>query len=377
MRLPLIVLSAVLGYYYVAVLAPIEARLHGERDACVPRVFARPLELRKGQALGEAQLIDRLNDLGYAQRRPVEKPGEFAVTRRCGVALIPRGGEQPGQPLRIAFDAAAARRPAQAPPAVPVRISAIESAGTSADSRHARPAAPHGAHQHGREKRRQVPLAAIPSRMVQAVLAIEDRRFYEHPASIPSACIGALCHNLRGKRSYLVGGSTITQQLARNFFLTEELAPEAATRQRSCGRKLLEQFMALILERKATKDEILELYLNDVYLGQRGSFAHPRRRRGGAAVLRQGRQQPLARRSGDDRRHDPVAGHVVAVHRPSARTSGATSSCGRWPTPASSPPRPPSARRTSRCRSCARALDAQAPYFVDYVGQTLASSSRA
>src|SRR5207244_5180821 len=84
---------------------------------------------------------------------------------------------------------------------------------------------------------------------------------------------GALVANVFGSRRYLEGGSTITQQLARNFFLTEELAAEQASGRRSMRRKLLEQFMSIVLERRASKDEILELYLNDVYLGQRGSFA--------------------------------------------------------------------------------------------------------
>ena len=223
-----------------------------------------------------------------------------------------------------------------------------------------------------REKRRQVPLAAIPPRMVQAVLAIEDRRFYEHPGIDPIRMVGALVTNLRGEKRYLVGGSTLTQQLVTQLLPDGQLAQEAATGQRSMRRKLLEQFMALILERKASKDEILELYLNDVYLGQRGSFARPRRRRGVAAVLRQGRQQPVARRGRHDRRRDPVARRLVALpRRRSARTNGATSSCARWPRRDSSRQTRPSARAASRCTVVQRALDAQAPYFVDLVGQTL------
>ena len=70
--------------------------------------------------------------------------------------------------------------------------------------------------------------------------------------------------NLRGEKKYLVGGSTITQQLVKNFFLTPK---------KTLRRKLAEQYMALILERRVSKDQILEMYLNDVYLGQRGSFA--------------------------------------------------------------------------------------------------------
>ena len=124
-----------------------------------------------------------------------------------------------------------------------------------------------------REKRRQVPLSAIPTRMVQAVLAIEDRRYYSHPGVDPIRMIGALFTNTFGNRPYLEGASTITQQLARNFFFTEEMAVEQQTRQRSLRRKLMEQFMAVILSVKTTKDQILELYLNDVYLGNRGSFA--------------------------------------------------------------------------------------------------------
>src|SRR5262249_47759514 len=67
----------------------IEARLHGERDTVLPRVFARPLELRRGQTMTDRQLIDRLNDLGYAQREKPERPGEFAVAAGS-VSIAPR-----------------------------------------------------------------------------------------------------------------------------------------------------------------------------------------------------------------------------------------------------------------------------------------------
>jgi len=106
-------------------------------------------------------------------------------------------------------------------------------------------------------------LSAIPARITQAVLAIEDRRFYDHPGVDIIRSVGAIVTNLRGDHAYLVGGSTITQQLVKNYFLSAE---------KSMRRKLMEQVMALVLERRATKDEILELYLNDIPLGQRGSF---------------------------------------------------------------------------------------------------------
>src|SRR4051812_14859413 len=76
---PLVVLCFAIGYSYVSFARTIDDRLHGERERILPRVFARPLELRRGQALSGRQLIDRLNDLGYAQRDEPAKPGEFAV----------------------------------------------------------------------------------------------------------------------------------------------------------------------------------------------------------------------------------------------------------------------------------------------------------
>ena len=84
--------SGVLGYYYVQFSRIIEARLHGERDRVIPRVFARPLTLHTGQGLSEVELIARLNDVGYTERARVERPGEFALDRRA-VVLVPRGGD--------------------------------------------------------------------------------------------------------------------------------------------------------------------------------------------------------------------------------------------------------------------------------------------
>jgi penicillin-binding protein 1B len=116
----------------------------------------------------------------------------------------------------------------------------------------------------GREKRRDVPLQAIPKHLVQAVLAIEDRRFYDHPGIDPIGIAGAVFRNVFGNKQYLASGSTITQQLVKNTFLTPEKTPK---------RKLIEWYMSVVLETRLSKDQILQLYLNDVALGQRGSFA--------------------------------------------------------------------------------------------------------
>src|SRR5205814_2372912 len=125
-----------------------------------------------------------------------------------------------------------------------------------------------------REKRRPVALTAIPERVREAVLAIEDRRFYEHPGVDPIGIVGAAISNLRGKRAYTAGASTITQQVARNVFLPKMFSGMTLrdAREKSWRRKLLEAWVSLIIKTRASKDEILEMYLNDMTLGQRGSF---------------------------------------------------------------------------------------------------------
>ena len=268
------VMLGTVAYLYVSYGRIIDARLHGERARAVPRIFARPLTLQTGQHMSQSELIARLNDVGYAQRSRVERTGDFAIDRST-IILLSRGGNLAGKVVTVSFPAPPVpkKKSAKPPPLPPQRIVKIES-GKKSIERVVLDAPLLTAMMTGsREKRRRVALETIPPRMREAVLAIEDRRFYYHPGVDPIRMVGAMFTNVFGDRPYLVGGSTITQQLARNFFLTEQMQLEQQTRQRSYGRKILEQFMSLILETKATKDEILELYLNDVYLGNRGSFA--------------------------------------------------------------------------------------------------------
>jgi penicillin-binding protein 1B len=264
-----------LAYLYVSYGRVIDARLHGERDRAVPRVFARPLTLQTGQSLTQSELIARLNDVGYAQRARVERAGDFAIDR-TNIVLLSRGGDQNGKVVTVSFPEPPPppkKKGAKPLPPPPPRVVKIQSAAKTVTSVTLDAPLLTALMSGSREKRRRVAIEAIPARMQEAVLAIEDRRFYYHPGVDPIRIVGAVFTNMFGSRTYLVGASTITQQLARNFFLTDQMVVEQQTRQRSYGRKALEQFMSLVLETKATKKEILELYLNDVYLGNRGSFA--------------------------------------------------------------------------------------------------------
>jgi hypothetical protein len=113
----LLVVGAGVGYYtYLSFARLIDERLHGERERSLPRVYARPVELRRGQALSEAELIVRLNDLGYAQRPEVERPGEFAVMRDT-IAVRSRTGRAEGKTIHITFSSPGGKRTAASPPA--------------------------------------------------------------------------------------------------------------------------------------------------------------------------------------------------------------------------------------------------------------------
>jgi penicillin-binding protein 1B len=114
-----------------------------------------------------------------------------------------------------------------------------------------------------REKRRLIQYQDIPKVLRDAVLAIEDRRFFEHAGFDPFGMVRAAFVDLmRWKRAQ--GASTITQQVVRNFWLSPE---------RRIIRKLKEIYMSVILETRLSKEQIFTLYANDAYLGQRGSFS--------------------------------------------------------------------------------------------------------
>jgi penicillin-binding protein 1B len=266
--LPLLAAVGAASYYYVTFARIVDARLQGERVRALPRVLARPFEIRRGQWVSAQGLADRLNDLGYAERATPGQPGEFSRLDDV-VTLVARGGDLAGRRLRVQI--APQARGLSAPigpdgkPVPTLAVARIDVDGGEPLDRVEldRPLLT-TLITSSREKRRRVSLSLIPKQMVQAVLAIEDRRFYDHPGIDPIRIVGAIITNLRGDRPYLVGGSTLTQQLVKNFFLTPE---------KSYRRKFQEQFLSVVLETRATKDDILELYLNDVYLGQRGSYA--------------------------------------------------------------------------------------------------------
>jgi penicillin-binding protein 1B len=231
------------------------ARL-AERALAVPsRVYARPLVLVPGAQVSGRVVASQLRATGYrAAAKPPVAEGEYWLgARRWEIGR--RGfrypdGFEPAGTASVALDAAGVVTAISGPDGpLPALFLDPELLGVL--------------HGPGGEDRRLVPLARIPRVVIDAVLAAEDRRFYEHHGIDWIRVGGALLSNLRARR-VVEGGSTLTQQLVKNLYVGDE---------RSLLRKLREAPLALLLELRHSKDEILEAYLNEIYLGQDGALA--------------------------------------------------------------------------------------------------------
>ena len=250
----LVLLVALLGYG-VWLDRVIRTQFEGKRWALPARIYARPLELYPDLRLSPAELVQELERLGYQKTARLERPGSFNRKDSATVEVYVRGfrfwdGSEPTRKVRLAFSGDRLQRvSAEGGGEAPLlRLEPLE-IGRIYPTHH--------------EDRVLVRLSEVPPALVQGLLAVEDRGFYEHWGLDPRGIGRALWANLRA-RGVVQGGSTLTQQLVKNYFLTRE---------RTLVRKVNEALMALLLERRYSKDEILEAYLNEVYLGQQGPRA--------------------------------------------------------------------------------------------------------
>jgi penicillin-binding protein 1B len=228
-----------------------------ERELAVPsRVYARPLVLVPGARLSERVVATHLRAAGYrAAAKAPPAPGEYVLgARRWQIGRrgfrYPDGFEPDGL-ATVELDAAGLVQRITGPAGEPLNALFLD------------PELLAVLHGSAGQDRRLVPLAKLPKHLVDAVLAAEDRRFYRHHGVDWVRLGGALVSNARARRT-VEGGSTITQQLVKNLYVGSE---------RTLGRKLREAARAVLLELRHDKDEILEAYLNQIYLGQNGALA--------------------------------------------------------------------------------------------------------
>ncbi len=230
----------------------IQARFTGAKWSLPARVYAAPVELFTGQALTPAALEQILRDAGYRQAANLAQPGAY---RRTGAALEFSqrefdfwDGRQPARLVRAEFRRGKVQRILDQHQGRAVPLVRLE------------PELIGRIYPNNFEDRVLVAYADVPAALIDALLAVEDRNFFQHAGVDVKGILRALFHNVfRGRVEQ--GGSTITQQLVKNFFLTRE---------RTIARKVNEIIMALLLERRYEKTEILAAYINEVYLGQQG-----------------------------------------------------------------------------------------------------------
>jgi penicillin-binding protein 1B len=245
----LLVGTGIFGYFYFKYQRVVDDRLAaGPIFASVSQIYAAPKEVRTGQKLTAASIARDLRQAGYnanSQLGAFEltgdqihiKPGPQSYHATDGATINTTGGE-------VQSITAENGAPLSGYSLEPQLITSL-----SEDK--------------NRTKRRLVTYSEIPPRMVQAVLAIEDRDFFNHGGINYLRTIKCgFTDILSGRKA--CGGSTLTQQLARGFFLTPE---------KRVKRKLIEILISFQLEARFNKQQIFEMYANQINLGQRGSYA--------------------------------------------------------------------------------------------------------
>lgn len=244
-----LVLLAGLTIYLDAV---VQEKFSGKRWAVPAKVFARPLELYVGQQLSRDDFITELSALGYRTTSAVRQPGQMSASA-SQVDVHTRGfqffeGTEPSQRLSVRFNGR--------------QVAALSGSNDPVMAR-MEPLMIGGIYPAHNEDRILVRLDQTPPYLVEALIATEDRDYFQHFGVSPKGIARAMYVNMVAG-GVVQGGSTLTQQLVKNFYLTSE---------RSLVRKGTEAIMAVLLELHYTKEEILEAYLNEVFLGQDGRRA--------------------------------------------------------------------------------------------------------
>ncbi len=257
LRLGLVAIVPTLAYT-VYLDVTIRKQFEGQKWALPAHVYTRPLELYLGQTLDRALVQTELDELGYADRPSLDRVGSFRFGQN-ELAIYQRefrfwDGLRPQQLIRLKI--------------VDGRIQGISIETNDGQRRQTEivrlePRLFGSVSPLSHEDRTLVKLEDIPQPLIDGLLANEDRHFYSHFGINPLGIARAMILNVRAGR-VVQGGSTLTQQLVKNYYLTSEV---------TLTRKFTEMIMAMLLEFHYSKDEILQAYFNEVFLGQAGNRA--------------------------------------------------------------------------------------------------------
>jgi len=244
----------VLAGFAVYLDAIVQDKFSGKRWTIPAKVYARPLELFVGQKLSRDDFLTELDALGYRREAVANGPGAAAVNGNT-VDLNTRGfqfyeGTDPAQLVHVRFSGD--------------YVADLSGAnGSKLSVARLEPLLIGGLYPKNLEDRILIKLDQVPPYLLDTLVTVEDRDFYHHWGVSPKSIARAFWVNASAGQMRQ-GGSTLTQQLVKNFYLTNE---------RSLSRKLTEAMMAMLLELHYSKQEILEAYLNEVFLGQDGQRA--------------------------------------------------------------------------------------------------------
>src|ERR1700723_294824 len=244
--------TSLFAYYYVQFGRLINERLTGQIFQNTSRVYAAPAVIYVGETLHPKELATYLLRAGYQESEVAGAPGVYKLSGTT-VEIRPSADSyfHNENALRVNFSATAITKISQLSNGVPRDSAEIE------------PELITNLFDSSREKRRVVRFDDLPKDMVNAVLAAEDKRFFEHGGlDIVRVFGAALADMRRGQKAQ--GASTIDMQVARSFFFTTK---------REWRRKVKEVLMAVEINQRYSKQQIFELYANEVYLGNRGSFS--------------------------------------------------------------------------------------------------------
>jgi len=249
----LIILICITGTYLLWLDIQIRHEFDGKKWSLPARVYASPIELYPGQPVNRNRLRDDLLSLGYHPSERLQQSGQFRL-RDNSITFITRPvtfwvGEESSRSIIIEFQNDRIRSIRDLTSGENISVTRLE------------PELIGKIYPQHNEDRILVHGEEIPEFLIHALLAVEDRGFYRHHGIDIRGILRALITNIRHGR-ISQGGSTLTQQLVKNFFLSPE---------RTIWRKLNEMAMAVLLECHYSKQEILTAYINEIYLGQHGA----------------------------------------------------------------------------------------------------------